>query len=512
MIFRSIRWRLQIWHSLILVLVMSGFAFAAYEAAWRNQLRAVDEELDFCLNYAMRPRPDMTSRREGPRERRENQGPWDPSTMIARLRETVRAGVLPDVTNSNLLYLVHWQDNESLPATSPLAPVIVPRPETASVPPNTVWPDGRSMSKGHSTSVSRSREELRERYRVLPMGDVLLAGRSLAPERAAMRQLLFRLGLAGAGILTLGLAGGWWLATRAIRPIQAISSTAGRIAAGDLSQRISTAGTDDELGRLAEVLNSTFARLEGSFAQQARFTSDASHELRTPLAVMLTQTQSTLARERSPEEYRATLEACQRAAQRMRAITESLLQLARLDSGQSERPFETLDLRRIAIESVQMLQPLAESLSVNVQLQTPSPVPCSGDPVQLGQVITNLVTNALQFNRPGGQVTVTLRATEKLAEVVVEDNGIGITPEDLPHIFERFYVADKARSGQQKRTGLGLSICRSIMHRHGGEIQVRSEPGKGSLFTVRLPLTNKGPASRESSATHPASADATATA
>lgn len=510
MIFRSIRWRLQIWHSLILVLVMSGFAFAAYEAAWRNQLRAVDEELDFCLNYAMRPRPDM-ARREGPRERRESQGPWDPSSMIARLRETVRAGVLPDVTNSNLLYLVHWQDDESLPAASPLAPAIVPRPVTAP-PPVTVSPDMKVMSKGHSASVSRSREALRERYRVLPMGDLLLAGRSLAPERAAMRQLLFRLGLAGAGILTLGLAGGWWLATRAIRPIQDISSTAGRIAAGDLSQRISTAGTDDELGRLAEVLNSTFARLEGSFAQQARFTSDASHELRTPLAVMLTQTQSTLARDRSPEEYRATLEACQRAAQRMRAITESLLQLARLDSGQSERPFETLDLSRIASESVQMLQPLAESLKVDVQLQTPSPVPCSGDPVQLGQVITNLVTNALQFNRPGGQVTVTVQGTEKLAVVIVEDNGVGIAPEDLPHIFERFYVADKARSGQHKRTGLGLSICRSITHRHGGEIQVQSKPGKGSVFTVRLPLAKNGPASREGSATHPASADATATA
>src|SRR5204863_3265733 len=140
----------------------------------------------------------------------------------------------------------------------------------------------------------------------------------------------------------LGLAGGWWIATRAIQPIADISATATKIAAGDLSQRISAADAENELGRLASVLNSTFARLEAAFAQQARFTADASHELRTPVSVILTQTQTALSRPRTEAEYREALEACQRAAQRMRKLTNSLLELARLDAGQDTVKAEPL--------------------------------------------------------------------------------------------------------------------------------------------------------------------------
>ena len=160
-------------------------------------------------------------------------------------------------------------------------------------------------------------------------------------------------------MLVLGLAGGWWVATRAIRPIEAISATAVKIAGGDLSQRINAADTDSELGRLAGVLNSTFARLEAAFAQQARFTSDASHELRTPVSVILSQTQTALSRERPAAEYREALEACQRAAQRMRNLTESLLELARLDAGQEPMKQERFDLLRVARECVEMVRPLA---------------------------------------------------------------------------------------------------------------------------------------------------------
>ena len=166
----------------------------------------------------------------------------------------------------------------------------------------------------------------------------------MAPDLAAMRRLALWLTAAGAAVLLLGLAGGWWVATRAIRPIEAISATAVKIAGGDLSQRINAADTDSELGRLAGVLNSTFARLEAAFAQQARFTSDASHELRTPVSVILSQTQTALSRERTSPEYREALEACQRAARRMKTLTESLLELARLDAGQEPMKRERFDL------------------------------------------------------------------------------------------------------------------------------------------------------------------------
>ena len=171
-------------------------------------------------------------------------------------------------------------------------------------------------------------------------------------------------------MLLLGLAGGWWVATRAIRPIEAISATAVKIAGGDLSQRINAADTESELGRLAGVLNSTFARLEAAFAQQARFTSDASHELRTPVSVILSQTQTALSRERTSSEYREALEACQRAARRMRKLTESLLELARLDAGQEPMKRERFDLSRIVARMRRAGPPAGR------RTQHPNPVRC----------------------------------------------------------------------------------------------------------------------------------------
>jgi len=285
----------------------------------------------------------------------------------------------------------------------------------------------------------------------------------------------------------VGLAGGWWLATRAIRPIEDISATATKIAAGDLSQRISATGRENELSRLAGVLNSTFARLEAAFAHQARFTSDASHELRTPVSVILTQTQGALARERSVAEYREALEACQRAAQRMRKLTESLLELSRLDAGQAPFKHESFDLARVATECVELVRPLAEQREIRLACEL-RPASCLGDAERIAQVVTNLLTNAIHFNRPRGEVRIATGPENGTAWLTVKDTGEGIPAEDLPHIFERFYRADKSRSGTQGRTGLGLAISKAIADTHGGSIEVSSQPGAGSVFTLKLPL------------------------
>ena len=334
--------------------------------------------------------------------------------------------------------------------------------------------------------VARARGTLREVFSFTPPGECLLAGRSITPELAGLRRsALGMIGL-GAGVLALGLAGGWWLATRAIQPIDDISATAAKIATGDLSHRISTAATDNELGRLAGVLNSTFARLEAAFTQQARLTADASHELRTPVSVILSQTQTALARERSGSEYRATLEACQRAAQRMRRLTESLLELARLDSGQDAATRAACELNRVASEAIELLRPLAQEQNVHLAVEL-APVRCEGNAEQLAQVVSNLVSNAIHYNRPGGRVQVKLASEAEAAVLSVSDTGQGIAPEDLPHIFERFYRADKARSSAAGRTGLGLAITKAIVEGHGGSIEAASVLGSGTTFTVRLP-------------------------
>jgi heavy metal sensor kinase len=317
----------------------------------------------------------------------------------------------------------------------------------------------------------------------------VLVGRSIAEDLAGLRRLAWELAGAGGVVLLLGLTGGWWVATRAIRPIEDISATAVKIAAGELSQRISAADTDSELGRLAAVLNSTFARLEAAFAQQRQFTSDAAHELRTPITVMLTQTQTVLNRERDAAEYRATVEACLRAAQRMRNLMESLLELARLDAGQETLKRVPFDLSKTVSDCGELLTPLAEARRLRIHCAVPA-LPCVGDPERMAQVITNLMGNAIEYSREFGEVRVTGERQIGTVILSVSNSGPGIAPEDLPRIFERFYRADKARSGGGGHTGLGLAISKAIVEAHGGSLEAASQPGAGAMFTMRLPGTH----------------------
>jgi heavy metal sensor kinase len=330
------------------------------------------------------------------------------------------------------------------------------------------------------------RGNLRETFLFAAPVDCVLVGRSIGVEQSELKRLAALLGIVGLAVLAAGLLGGWWLATRAIRPVEDISATATRIAAGDLSQRIPTAATDDELGRLADVLNTTFARLEAAFAQQTQFTADAAHELRTPVSVMLTQVQSALTRERSGAEYRETLEACERAAQRMRRLIESLLELARLDAGQEPLRSEACALATIATESVEFLRPVANSrhLEFRLHLETAN---CPGDAERLGQVVTNLLNNAIEYNDEGGTVEVATQARNGRAVLVVRNTGPGIPAEDLPHVFERFRRADKSRTASA-HAGLGLAICEAIVQGHGGSIEVTSTAENGTTFTVTLPV------------------------
>ncbi len=492
MIFNSIRWRIQVWHGVILLVVLTGFGLTAYKVVRENLMRGLDKELEqrFALAFfrppPSGPPPDEPKRKgpeDGPPEnRRRDHGEnrMTPALFRARFLEGLERISANEGAQTNAFYYVFWEADSSVAAKSTNAPAAVPMPTLQA------FPESGKPVPGPRGPSFRTRENLREAYATFPGESILLVGRSMAPELAAMRHVALWLFAAGTAILALGLAGGWWLATRAITPVEAISATALKIAGGDLSHRINAADAESELGRLAGVLNSTFARLEAAFAHQVRFTSDASHELRTPLSVMLSQTQMVLSRERSPAEYRQALEVCQRAAQRMRKLTESLLVLARLDAGQETMKRERVDLSKAVHESLELVRPLGGERGIEFHAEL-GPAQCQGDPERIAQVVTNLLANAIQYNKEHGKVAITTFAENHSAVLRVADTGEGVPAADIPHIFERFYRVDKSRTGTQGRTGLGLAISKAIVDAHSGTIEATSEPGVGSTFTVRLP-------------------------
>jgi signal transduction histidine kinase len=510
MIFKSIKWRLQIWYGLILVVVLAGFGITAFQLERGRQFRRIDGELQRRVNAVagtlrqpLRGRGPDGAPFDGqppeqfrpPRQPRPVQS-FDDTGSDALSRPPREFHLSPQATNlfddtdTNGFYYVVWTRDGNVLVRSANAPAEVPALPTPagfvrrdSPGPGSNRPPLRASPP--EPQPPRMREEFREAFLFTPPGETILVGRSIAPELSELRFVAFTLAAVGGIILLLGCAGGWWIAGRAIRPIKDISATAAKISAGDLSQRISTTDAESELGQLAGVLNSTFARLEAAFAQQQQFTSDAAHELRTPVSVMLTQTQGALNRERSVTEYRETVEACQRAAQRMRRLIESLLELARFDAGQEQLKRLQFDFSKTVGDCVFLVKPLADERAVKINCVL-LPVICVGDSERLGQVVTNLLTNAIQYNQRDGEVRVELKAANGVAVLNVSDTGMGISPEDLPRVFERFYRADKSRS--TGGNGLGLAISKAIVEAHGGTIDVSNAVSAGATFTVCLPI------------------------
>jgi two-component system OmpR family sensor kinase len=314
----------------------------------------------------------------------------------------------------------------------------------------------------------------------------LLVGRSIESDVAALHERAWLLAGISAAVLAAGLIGGFWFSGRVIKPIATISATAAEISLSNLSRRIDVSGTETELTGLARTLNQMIDRLESAFSQQVRFTADASHELRTPLAVILSHAELAPDKARPANELRETIETCRRSALRMKTVVESLLTLARFDSGELQLDCRPLDLSKIAGDCVAQLRPLAEKRQITIDADLES-AGALADSDRVTQVVTNLLTNAIRYNHDGGRVVVTTRSSKGEVILGISDTGIGIDSEHLPHIFERFYRVDKARSRKDGGIGLGLAICKSIVEAHGGQITVTSRPDAGSQFEVRLP-------------------------
>ena len=287
--------------------------------------------------------------------------------------------------------------------------------------------------------------------------------------------------------LALALVGGAWLARSALRPVRAMSRTARRISAQDLTRRLPLRGTSDELDHLAETLNAMFGRLDIAFTHVRRFAVDAAHELRTPLTVLKGGIEVALRADRSAPEYRDVLHSSLEEVEQLIALAENLLLLSRLRM-ENALPRGTVELEPLLIDVVDTGARLADGRGVIVRLGPVEPLVARGDQLTLRRAIVNLVENAIRFTDTGGTVELSLERDGRNAVVAVRDTGVGMNPEDAERIFEPFVRLDGARTTDNGGAGLGLSIVHSIVVAHDGRLSVQTAPGIGSTFTMRLPL------------------------
>jgi len=291
-------------------------------------------------------------------------------------------------------------------------------------------------------------------------------------------------------LLASGLLG-YWLAGRALLPIGAITDELQAITDGrSLHKRLAPPTVLDEPGRLALTLNAMLTRLEQSFAALRRFTADASHEIKTPLTVVRAGVERALTTPGVPADTLETLEESLAELNRMTEMLDALLTLARADEGRAPLHLEPVDLRDQVDEAFETAEMLAEPAGVEIRARLPrQPVVVAADPSRVRQLLMNLLTNAVKYTPPGGTVSVALDTRNGDAVIAVTDTGIGIAPGDLPRIFDRFWRAESARARTGRSgVGLGLAICKWIAEAHGGTIVARSRAGRGTTFTVTLPL------------------------
>ena len=290
--------------------------------------------------------------------------------------------------------------------------------------------------------------------------------------------------------LILGMVGlgGLFLANRALKPIGQITEMAERVRiSGDLTQRIRYQGVTDELERLANMFDTMLDSLQATFEREKRFTADASHELRTPLTAIKGRLHVTLSQQRTAENYAETLQAIEQEVDRLIRLSSDLLLLSQLEQHHLALNLELIDLSDLLAAIAEQVQPLAELHHLKFSTHIASNLYIQGSPVHLIRIFLNLLDNAIMYAANDGQVTLTALSCDRSIQVMVSDTGIGIPPEHVSHLFERFYRVEKSRSRAIGGTGLGLAIAQEIVHRHHGAIAIQSGLGHGTTVTVTLP-------------------------
>jgi signal transduction histidine kinase len=482
--------RLMVFFLGSLALVLAGFSGSLYLLAWKYLHRQADERLEAALNTLV-----------AAAEVNEAGVEWEPAERkLSFGRRTVEGPFFWQVSDG----LGHRVDGSLAGAGDDAAPppgaVSGGRPGAGTRPWSVVDARGRTWrvmlrrlsgpaqpqppGGGPAEAQGRIYESLEFR-----------AATSLEGVDATLRNLAVSLAGLSSGVWALALVSGRRLCRRALRPVSAMAEAAHAIEGDEPGRRLPAPDTQDELGELGRSFNALLDRLQESFERQRRFTGDASHQLRTPLTAVQGQVDLALRRDRTPEEYRRVLSVVQRRVRHLRQIVEALLFLARADA-ESLRPGLTpMDLASWAEEHLRSWPDArrAPDLSLALSPDPGGPFWVRAHPSLLAELVNNLLDNACKYSAPGTPIVVRLGRRGREVMLSVEDRGAGISPREVPHLFEPFYRSEAARHQGVGGVGLGLSVALRLAGALGGTIDVESEQGRGSAFTVRLPAEPEPP-------------------
>ena len=454
---RSLRFRVAVWYFCTVAAILS-LAATGYWFAVRSRL---NDALDRHLTYRL---IGLGHYLEGIDVHNDQQ-------LAARLREISRIGELYEVFDDKGR-LIAQSDRLSLQGMSPQ-------------PPADLGVEFRFVNSGPSDF------PYRVAWQKVPIGGRTLIVGTADPQvkyEGVLTRFTSVLLLSAPVILIVAILCGVWLGRRALAPVARITDDARAITESNLSARLAVPDSRDELQQLSETLNQMLERIEQSFMRTKQFTADASHELRAPLTLIYTAAQYALRRPRSREELVESLQKIVRESRRTAVLIDDLLLLARGDAGRETTELDVLDARALARDAAEQATAMGGTKNVRVKLELdPNELPIRASEAKLRRLLLILVDNAVKFTPGGGTVTLGVSRDRSAVTISVADTGVGISADDLPHIFERFWQADKVRSREVSGTGLGLPIARQIAEQHGASLDVRSEPGCGSLFTVRLP-------------------------
>jgi len=319
---------------------------------------------------------------------------------------------------------------------------------------------------------------------------LLQVGASLDGMDAALKRYLEVLLLRTLPALFITLLVVWWMARRALAPLTTLAAEARRVNIDTLHRRLHTRGTGDQLDDVASAFNETLANLENAFGEMRQFSSALAHELRTPLAALRGEMELALLRPRSDSEWRASAGSQIEEIDKLTRMVNQLLTLARAEAGEIPLAHDAVDLGALAATVTEQLEPVAQARDLDLHCIVHQPVTVRGDGGWLERLLLNLLDNAIKYTPASGHIMVGISRENNLARLDVADTGPGIHADAIPHIFERFYRVDPSRSSTVEGAGLGLSLVKWIVDRHQGRIDVRSEPGKGSTFTIWLPVAH----------------------